>query len=645
MSNWMMFDRVEIDLLGHRLYVDGEEVPLERKAFAVLVLLAGEPGRVFSRDEILDAVWEHRHVTPGVLNRIITLLRHALGETAGDHRYLQTVHGVGYRLDAQVRRRHQRESTPAPSGGAGPGAEAAGSPEHGDAIPDAAAKSEASEWKRRLRQSGYVWLASLVLLSASLAWRHWHVASPGGASTQGPVLVVLPLHPVGNTPSEAELAAGLSEELITRLAHIDGLRVISTASAVRAQAHKLDSKGLARELRASHVLEGSLLQADGQLRVDLRLVRIPDDHMLWAQSYSRRTTHVLSLERDIAQAVASAMTLRLGLGPRAQSAPDTDPVLFRDYLEARRIARGPGREHGVAMLRAIVARSPDYAPAHASLARILASNLRYREAPPTEIEEARVEVARAEALDPGLAETLTARAILACREANWDTCIDLFKRALAMDPADTDCRTTYAYWLAGIGYIDGALEQAQIAWESDPLSRNVNFVLGRLLDTAGRHREAEPYVAVERGGSPYASWFNAIWQHQFARAGRVAEDMSRDEGFRDSYLAFTAALQDPSAWPRARAAIEASEHRGASFNVGRILVPHPDYPHVIAGLEHMLRAGWPSYYLLLWMPEYAHLRRDPAFQDFLQRTHIIEYWKAHGWPPQCRAVDGKAVCA
>lgn len=93
------FDDIVIDLDGRRVLRAGEVQPLEPKAFGVLELLTGSPGHVFSRDEILDAVWGHRHVTPGVLNRVMTLLRHALGEAAQSPRYLHTVHGYGYRFD------------------------------------------------------------------------------------------------------------------------------------------------------------------------------------------------------------------------------------------------------------------------------------------------------------------------------------------------------------------------------------------------------------------------------------------------------------------------------------------------------------------------------------------------------------------
>ena len=95
----LVFDDVVIDFDGRRLSRGGCEQALEPKAFAVLALLAASPGRVFTRDEILDAIWGHRHVTQSVLNRIMSLLRQALGEDAQHARLLHTVYGVGYRFE------------------------------------------------------------------------------------------------------------------------------------------------------------------------------------------------------------------------------------------------------------------------------------------------------------------------------------------------------------------------------------------------------------------------------------------------------------------------------------------------------------------------------------------------------------------
>src|SRR5579872_239328 len=88
--SWLLFDAVEIDAAGRRLFVDRREMPLEPKAFDVLLLFALQPGRAFARDEILDAVWGHRHITPAVLNRVVLLLRQALGESAEHPQYIHT---------------------------------------------------------------------------------------------------------------------------------------------------------------------------------------------------------------------------------------------------------------------------------------------------------------------------------------------------------------------------------------------------------------------------------------------------------------------------------------------------------------------------------------------------------------------------
>lgn len=617
------FDDVEIDVAGYRLRVDGRDVPLERKAFAVLVLLAGSPGRMFTRDEILDAVWQHRHVTPGVLNRIIALLRQALGDSGETHRYLHTVHGVGYRLDATL-----REGVPPSS------AAARVLPVDAPELRAPAAGPSAPAAPRRLS----IWLAAALLaVAAGLLW--WQRSgSPPAAHVARPVLVVLPLRAVGPGNDDVALADGLSEELITRLARIEGLRLIARMSASIAGSEKLDLDQLVARLGVTHVLEGSLRQAGDQLRVDLRLVAVPGGHALWAQAYDRRVANVLALEDDIAQAVASALTLRLGL---AVGANELDPALYVDYLRARQRYRLGDRDGAVTDLESLIARSPDFAPAHATLARVLATNLRYFATPQAELETARREAERAQALDPSLAETQTTLAILACRAAQWARCDELFRRSLSLDPSDTDARGLYASWLAGLGYLEAAKAEADAAWKFDPLSRNANFVRGRLLDTLGRHDEAEPILA--EFGTSYVRWFNAVWRGDLGAARAVALEMPLDEGYRDAYVAAGEALADPAQWPRAMSLIEASESENR-LNFLRILTPAPDYPRLIAGLGQMLRDGWPSFYMLLWMPEYSALRRDPAFEQLLRSSGIIDYWNVRGWPPGCRPHGAHAVC-
>jgi TolB-like protein/DNA-binding winged helix-turn-helix (wHTH) protein len=691
-TGWIVFDAAEIDCAGRRLFVGGSEVPLEPKAFAVLVLLASHAGRAFDRDEILDAVWGHRHVTPGVLNRVVTLIRQALGESAEENRYLHTLHGVGYRFDAVTQSVNARPGRSAGEAHAQQGAGATPAYDHATGI-DAAASptlpaqgatpapvgafSEASarttaegathalaapavddteagapatrplRW-RRLAGLGALALSAVLAAAYFLPQR----AQQAPANAPPPTLVVLPLRPVGGAQDESMLAEGLSEELITRLARIDGLRMISQTSAALARSEKLDLNQLAERLHVSHALEGSLRQSGQQLRIDLRLIEIPGGRTLWAQDYDRDLADVFAIQRNIAQSVAGTLTLKLGL----QATPaEGDPQLFREYLEIRRRPLDlPGAAEyakTIELLRAFVARAPEYARAHGLLARLLLQELRPSRTTSAEQAEAAREAARALELDPDQVDAHAALATLACRASDWAKCMSGFRHVLALAPVDTVLRTTFGRWLAATGYLDEALRQTDIAVASDPLNYTAIFFRARVLDTLGEHDAAskgfDQVISVAPASSgpwPYARWYNAIWRNDYAAAREFAAVMPVDEHFRDAYVAATEALVDPARWPQVEPLIEASERETGRYNFLRMLQPHSDTRKDIAALEVVMQTGSSSYNLLLWNPEYAALRRDPAFQDFLHRTHIIDYWRSNGWPAQCHAEGERAIC-
>jgi len=498
----------------------------------------------------------------------------------------------------------------------------------------------------RLRHRIELALLLLALVAAG-AWFAWHEQEPGMAEPNVPTLVVLALHAAGARHDEGVLAEGISEELGAQFASIEGLRGIASTSAQRAASEHLDGARLARRVGVSLVLEGELRESGGdQVHLDLRLFRAPDGRTLWTHAYDRSLAAANALEREIAQDVAAALKLRLDA--RQPWHGEVDPRSYRDYLEARRLLVGPQHARGLDLMRALVLRAPDYARPHATLARSLTGDVRAGAGIHNDLDEAARAAARALELDPDLSEAQIASAVLACRAADWGRCLEAFRGALALDPNDAEARNTYAYWLAALGYVDHALHEAQTAWRYDPLSYNANFSYARLLDTAGRHEEAMHHLdalSSESGGLIYARWHNAVWRHDFKTAAQLTAAMPRSDGFRESYIVVTEALAEPRLWPQVLPLISTSERANGGINVQRIMMPNPDYAVVLSGLEKMLRDGWPSYYMLLWMPEYAAMRRDPSFQDFLLRTHLLEFWRSAGWPPQCHAADdGAAVC-
>lgn len=488
-------------------------------------------------------------------------------------------------------------------------------------------------------------LPGVLILVVLLGAGYWLTTRTQQTTAATPTLVVLSLHPADSAPDDHILAEELSEELTTRLARIGGLRLISQTSALRVQAEKWGLNDLDERLHVTHALQVSLRQSGQRLRIDLRLSEVPDGRTLWVQTYDRSVADIFAIEHEIAQAVAAALALAPGVGDTESAS--TDPQLYLDYLRARHLGDRPERTSSIQMLRALIAKAPDYARAHASLARILAGNLHPAPIAADEFNEASQQAARASELDPNLADTQTALAILACRTADWPRCIDSFRRALALDPADSDARATYAYWLAGLGYIDEALHQVEIAWTSDPLGYNANFARARVLDTLGRHDEAQGYLesaTPASAGLVYAQWHNAIWRQDLSAARKFAAAMPQSDGFRESYAGVTEALADPTRWSQVQPMIGTSERASGRINTLRIMMSNPDFSVELAGLEKMLRDGWPSYYLLLWMPEYVAMRSDPAFQEFLKRTRLLDYWRSSSWPPQCHAAGDGARC-
>jgi TolB-like protein/DNA-binding winged helix-turn-helix (wHTH) protein len=473
-SGVIAFDDIEIDITGRRLIVGGKDIALEPKAFAVLALLAGNPGKALARDDILDVVWGHRHVTQNVLHRAITMLRQALGGNVQQRQYIHTVHGVGYRFDAELR----QASSPAATSVAKADATTAAT--------EPAAADGAHAWTTRVRRNRLAMIALALLAAVVFMQRR---KSPPPAS---PTLVVLPLHVIDEDKSESAFADGLSEELTMRLARIEGLRLISSTSATRAQHDGFDAMQLAERLHVTHALEGSLREAGDQLRIDLRLIETPSGRTLWAQGYDRKLADVFALQQDIAQAVASAMTLPIGL--THSTTPTPDPLVFREYLQLRHIfltqADDAVYTKAEADLDALAARAPDFAPVHGLLALNLASDFEGEGRENDALREARHTLA----LDPNDVYAHATLGMLAQKNRDWATAKKQFDIALALSPSDAVMHNITGMWLGRLGYGDLAVEQEQIAYASDPLGYWVVYNLGVQLDVTGQHDAARRYL-------------------------------------------------------------------------------------------------------------------------------------------------------
>jgi len=669
-AGWIVFDTVEIDLAGRRLFVAGKVMPLEPKAFDVLALLARHPGRAVGRNEILDAVWGHRHVTPGVLNRVVTLLRQALGERVEDQHYVHTLHGIGYRFDAEARLLDARPVLSGANAGANTSESMVPAPVLAPVSNEAAllpvattpatdenpaealipptspaslsSTALAAPAPRRTRLRTAVVAFMLLALVAGLLGLHHAVTS---APAPSPVLVVLPLRVVGADSNETAFADGLSEDLTNRLADVDGLRLISSASAMRAQRDDFDAKQLTERLHVTHAIEGSLHESGDQLHISLRLIETPSGRTLWTRDYDRKFADVFALQQEIAQAVTSALALHIDIATSGAKA--VDPQVFRDYLELRHVFLTQSDSAATAAaeteLNALAARTPDFAPVHGMLAANLASGFEDDGRDNDALHEAR----HALDLDPGDIFAHAALGMVASHNHDWGTVKKEYDAALARSPNDQVMRNIIGMWLGRLGYREQALSEFESNYSSDPLSYWATYNLATELDTLGRHDEARHYLDLLPSLEPQTQWRtvttrwrNAVWRHDYTAARNFVEQMSslsrlsseKDEqseyaSAAVAYAAVTEALLDPARWPNAEAAMAALDAKIGGVSPLRLFAPQLNAAPLLANFEPGAQQPDGK---MVWTADFSALHRTPEFGFFLQRMHFIDFWRSNG---------------
>ncbi|MGH8076113.1 MAG: winged helix-turn-helix domain-containing protein, partial [Lysobacter sp.] len=363
------FGEVIVDEAAHTLVRAGEPQTVEPKAFAVLLVLLRRAGELVGRDELLDAVWGHRHVTPGVLTRAIAQLRHALGDDFHHPVYIQTQHALGYRFVGTLQSDTEAETRSDVPDGVEAAAlapalplAAAFPPEPDittvppiaetvatDPVPrvDMALHGTAeSTGMRRAppakavgdRDQRWRWLgaavAVLVLaIAATLIWQYRQSPSarPGEAS-----IAILPFTSLSNTRDDRYFAEGLAVEMHDALAGVPGLEVVAARPAAKGDGNEIDVKKLGRRLGVATVLDASVRRALSRVRISARLTDTKTGVTLWAGSYDRETGDVFAVQSEIASEVVQALLGMLPGGGQSLTerlAPTHSIVAYDAYLK------------------------------------------------------------------------------------------------------------------------------------------------------------------------------------------------------------------------------------------------------------------------------------------------------------------------
>jgi TolB-like protein/DNA-binding winged helix-turn-helix (wHTH) protein/Tfp pilus assembly protein PilF len=500
----LAFDDVLIDFAGRRLLRGGTGRPLEPKAFDVLALLAGSPGRVFTRDEILDAAWGHRHVTPGVLNRVMTLLRQALGEDARHPRLLHTLYGVGYRFDLP---------RPAPEGVAE--AAPAQRPETPPATPPVTAPPPMRHAGDRPRAFSRLALWSLPLLAllAFAGGKWWPRTVPPAIAGAAAVpamersIAVLPLVNASNDAEQQFFSDGLSENLIDTLSRFEGLKVIGRTSAFQFRDGKADSATIGRKLGVSYLLGGSVQRAGDVVRINASLTKAADGSTLWAEHYDRPYKDLFALQDEITSAVTGALQVKLLSPGEAATHHDRPPSgnidAYNAYLQGLKHWHDEDFPEAARYMARAVQLDPGYAMAWAHLSGSWSTVAAFgNEAPAVAREhmrESRLAADKALQLAPGLGAAHAASAYLRFYGFDYRGALAECRRAVQLAPGDGTVLNGCGYTLAGIGRLGEAITLRERLLSIEPLY-TVNYLrYAELLMATGRLDAAQKYLRIAAG--------------------------------------------------------------------------------------------------------------------------------------------------
>jgi TolB-like protein/Flp pilus assembly protein TadD len=353
--------------------------------------------------------------------------------------------------------------------------------------------------------------ASMVVLAAGdMAFRHRPASQPPAVIHS---LAVLPLRNLSGDPSQDYLADGFTEALIDRLAGIHDLRVVSHTSVARFKNPQLSVPEIAKILGVDAVVEGSVIRDGTHIRVTAQLIRGATDEHFWSETYDRELRDALTLESELAQAIADKIEVTV-TGQEHQrliASRAVAPEVYESYLKGRFVLeQGNGKagfEESIGDFNAAIRQDPTFALAYLGLAQAYtALGTVFGGSSPAETRPRVIAAAqRALALDPELAEAHNVLANVLQEEWDWAGAEAEYKRALELAPNDASAYAGYALWLSCEGRTDEAVTWIRRARQLDPVAvtgDDVAWILFQARRYDESIREARSALAVQ----PDSAW-------------------------------------------------------------------------------------------------------------------------------------------
>ncbi|MEE9466651.1 MAG: tetratricopeptide repeat protein, partial [Candidatus Neomarinimicrobiota bacterium] len=479
----------------------------------------------------------------------------------------------------------------------------------------------------------------VLLIAASIVW--WWTSQRVPAIKPGEItrLAVLPFANLMNDPQQDYFVDGMHDALLTELSKLGALTVISRQSVMRYKGSDKSLGEIARELQAHALIEGSVLRAGDDVRINVQLIEAAADRHLWADVFDRKLENVLALHSDVARAIAGEIkvTLTPEEETRLVAARPVNPETYELYLKGMfYMNKGTPEsfQRGIAYLNETIENDPEYAPAYAGLAYYYNMQLGFSFLAPGETgPQAKAAAMRALEIDSTIAD---ARAVLAyvlfSYDWDWEAAEKEYIRVFEINPNDVGAHQGYALFLLAMGRFDEAMVEIRRAQELDPLNLMYSTFEGFILFFARQYD-----LAISQLRKPLEMDPNFVPAHMFLSMCYTAKGLYKEAKAEVQIIEELAG--EAYSFPYISVLVSSRSEALEAINTlekfsGQIYVGGVHYATVYASIGEMDQAfqwlekayeqrdNWLQY--LKVAPRWDPIRDDPRYADLMRRMNFPE---------------------
>ena len=452
------FEDFELDVRAGELRKRGVKIRLQGQPLQILATLLDRSGEMVTREELRAEIWTADTFVDfdHSLHNAIARLREVLGDSADTPRYIETLPRRGYRFIAPVKRIEAEPQLPVSENG------------RADEVPSVARPT-------RIRAAMLITLLAFLAVGSTL-WLVRTATNSANAAGRLRSIAVLPLDNLSGDSSQDYLVDGMTDELITDLAKVGSLRVISRTSVMRYRGTKKSLPEIARELNVDAIVVGSVLRSGGRVRITAQLLNAATDQHLWAESYERDLGDVLGLQSEVAENIARQVRAQLTpeLQARLRSVRQVNPEAYEAYVRGRfylttEYTKPQSLKAAQSLFEQSIRKDPGFALAYSGLAdAYVYLGFSHQISPEVAERSAEEAVHKALELDDSIGEAHDTLGLLNWHyKGQFDAAEREFNRAIALAPSYSCAHEDRAIYLAFRGRRAEALAEIAKSKELD----------------------------------------------------------------------------------------------------------------------------------------------------------------------------------